>query len=146
MTNEEEQKPNSSSSDSLLSNLAVSKQYDWLEIKFLFGFALGAIIYILLAKTIVSQTAFGCYQTGFARSIIEVTLFPAGILFEMFNFPRRILDEIFKYILASLPYGVLGGLVSSGLWKPALYLLIFVSIYICLSLLVWSIFSGQMCA
>jgi hypothetical protein len=145
MTNEEEQ-TNNSSSEHLLSNLAVSKQYDWLEVKFLFGFVLGAIIYILLARTIVSQTAFGCYQTGFARSIIEVTLFPAGILLELFNARGHILDEIFKYILASLPWGVLGGLVSSGLWKPVLYLLIVVSIYICLSLLVWSLFIGQVCA
>ena len=92
---EEEQKTHGSS-EHLLSNLAVSKQYDWLEIKFLCGFALGAIIYVFLARTIVSQTAFGCYQTGFARSIIEVTLFPAGILLELFNAQGHILDEIFR--------------------------------------------------
>ena len=141
----EEQKTNENNNHSL-TKPEHPERYDWLEVKFLFGFFPGAIAYILIARIIVNQTTLGCYQTGFARNMIEATMLPAGILLGLIDFPSQRPHELVKYAISSLPYAILGGLISSGLRRIALYLLILLIICFCLSLFLWIMFSAQICA
>ena len=79
----------------------------WVIARPLIGGALGSIIYIVIAKTIIDNTTMSCAPETI-RLVIEATLLPASVLVESFG------DEPVLYLLSSIPYAILGSSILSS--------------------------------
>ena len=116
--------------------------------RFLVGGALGAIVYILIAQSVVDQTELRCSQTGLIRTIAESSIFPASAFAPLIAHPQAIYYRPVLYGLASTPYALLGALIALRVNKVILLLVGFVTIlWLCLWLAFYVfIFMAQLCA
>jgi hypothetical protein len=113
-------------------------------VRLLLGGILGATAYIVTAILVIEQSAVD-YDLGFIRHVIDVSLFPAGILF-WFAVPE---DSIYYlpgiYGLSSLPYAVLGALVALRANAIIIWLvLLLITFFLCVSWLLAGIFAAGM--
>src|SRR6185369_4502599 len=90
-----------------------NKKIFWSAVKVLVGGVLGAAAYLLTAKIIVDQTYLGCYPK-FSRSVVEASKFlPWFILVGPIMSPESRFYQPIQYLLASIPYAVLGTVIAS---------------------------------
>ena len=124
-----------------------NRQFYRSTFRFLFGGALGAITYILIAQAVVDQTDLRCYQTGLIRSIVEASLFSASALVPRTIPPESIYYQPVLYALSSIPYAVLGTLIALKVNKVIILVVGFMIIlWLCLWLAFYVfIFMAQLC-
>ena len=117
----------------------------WSVVKLLVGGFLGATAYLLIAKIIVDRTFMGC-SPGFFRSVIEASKFPASMLVGSMN-PESMFYQPVQYLLASVPYAILGALIVSGSKRTVILVVGLLTLLgLCASLLLWVFYIGFICA
>ena len=115
-------------------------------IKLLFGGALGAIAYIVVAQMVIDQTEVNC-STGYIRALVEGSTFLASVLLE-----SRMLTTSPHYqpsvlLLSSLPFAILGALTAVRVHKIALLVTLLLTIlYLCFFGVVWAFIMAAICA
>jgi hypothetical protein len=123
-----------------------NKQIFWSAVRLLIGGALGAAAYLVIAKIVMDQPTMAC-SPRLARSIIEATYFPVGILLgPILHLESRFYQPL-QYGLASIPYAVLGALIALGAKKIVIFVAGFLTVFcICVSLVVWAFIISSICA
>jgi hypothetical protein len=123
-----------------------NKQILWSIVRLLLGAVLGATVYLVTANIIVDKTYGGCYP-GFFRGVIESSKFPAWILIGSIMSPESKFYQPVQYLLASIPYAILGALIALGSKKVAVLIVgLLTVLFPCVSWLLWIFFMGFMCA
>ena len=104
----------------------------------LVGGILGATAYIVTARIVIAQSVVD-YDLGFIRHVIDVSLFPAGLLLLLTVSDKSIFYLPAVYGLSSLPYAVLGALVAVRANKIIILLVLLVmALFFCVSwVLAW---------
>jgi hypothetical protein len=114
--------------------------------KALIGGVLGATVYLLTAKIIVDQTYSGCYPE-FSRSVVEGSKFLPWVLVSSIMRSESRLYQPVQYLLASIPYAVLGAFIASSSKRIVILIVACLAfVFLCTSWLLYAFFMSSMCA